>query len=360
MQTFLQAAAGVIIGLSILILVLLWWLKRKLSRWAGTLGAAITGGMQAAATMPRFRLHLKPYDLNLQTGHAEQLATRIAALRSMGFTDVGRFMHEEGGLVLHGLVHETQHVFAVLYDVFGKGVLLDLASNTEDGRHFVCTNTPDNHLDKPDWNHTTRLPDAAAPELLDRLLVERPTGNLVPARLDNWQQVLESTYNREMDWRVARGGYTDEEIARLRAPMDAMSDNIELSDDMVRQMTQGALASSLENELREAYLQNCGLSAAAWERIEHRLRIVHPLTDAQTLTWMLVQLDQRQGSRDQGPFEELKARVAEALRIDSPMAVFERFYPLQPDGAQVEKLASLTTPAMADVYVMPDDPDDAA
>jgi hypothetical protein len=91
---------------------------------------------------------------------------------------------------------------------------VDLVSYYEDGSSITYTTSPDTMMDRPEKKPIHHLDGFGADELLRTFLRERPHKPLRPVSPQQFQENFERAYAEDMDWRIARGGPTEDEIRR--------------------------------------------------------------------------------------------------------------------------------------------------
>ena len=367
MKIVLLTALGVLLGLFLFLVAAYILIKWKLKKLFGGLGEAFKSYAAGMSSMPQYRLKLTDAT-DTPLHHPESMAELTNELSGIGFVEAGTYSADEDSPVLiRGMVLEAESIIAAMYDMPDQGPFLDLVRDTESGTHFMATSTPTNSLDKPPWTRSEVCPGAGAAELHDALKRMELDGPLREVSTASFKETFEQAYAREMDWRVDRGGYTDEEVSRMTDAAVATTEEgqDEITDttlSMIRIALEGTLRSGLEAALHEAFLEQTDLSASEWERVEDRVEIVHKLSDANALTGLLVQLDNSPKIEDEDEaeaeqdnrYEVLKSRVEEELKFHEPIEVFARLAPEQPNYVQLKKLAHLESPSACDIYVMPE------
>ena len=128
-------------------------------------------------------------------------------------------------------------------------------------------------LDVPEFKTVKSLPKLTAADLLRQFLAERPQKARMPATAVGFPALFESFWAREFDWRIARGGLTDEEIRRV-----ATQDGTSISEGDVRMIKlewRQSINAHFYLELQQNFLASGRYSAGEWERVRDRIHFVH-------------------------------------------------------------------------------------
>jgi hypothetical protein len=169
-------------------------------------------GRQAMAEQPD-QIHLTS-----EPGHAwadgAAVEALAAPLASLGFQEAGVYgIQEMAGVVVRFLVQPGECVIACIYEHPQVGTWIDLAARYVDGRSITCTTARATGLDPKPGAQTIRAPGASSEELYQRLLRERPAGDLEEVTLANVVDRFQDAYARETAWRKNKG-ISVEEVAR--------------------------------------------------------------------------------------------------------------------------------------------------
>ncbi len=368
MKLFLLIVGGVVVGLFLFLVLAFQLIKWKLKRAFGDLGQAFEQFAKGMASMPTLRLKLEPAGETPANNPAEIAETRELLLAA-GFRDAGRFLPNGNASIIMDLFYQDgEHLLAVAYDISDSPCRLDIAARFEDGRSHFFSNVKHDGLDKPEWCRYDRQPDASNADLIDAALDGMPDGGRVAYTPDQLPSEIEQSYEREMVWRVRRGGYTDDEIRRSveASGNEATEQNMEMSKGML----QGALKNAIEVELREAFLKTTSLSAARWEAVEDRLAILHPMTDAEALAEHLgdlyppvddeTEIDEDGEDEDDRRYEQNKATAEKLLQTHTPAETFTKLAEGTPRFSELEHLGQVLEPVPADFFALPPyaDPDE--
>ena len=216
LKTFLAVVGALAILFILAVVAMVVWLRWKVGRMArqivGTMENA-NGAAAKASSVPPFRISLWPFSTSEwdEPGEVEEIA---APLREAQFTEVGTFLVRPGSLRLAAFCHPRERAFAVVYEHPQAGRWVDLVSYYEDGSSITYTTSPDTMMDRPEKKPIHHLDGFGADELLRTFLRERPHKPLRPVSPQQFQENFERAYAEDMDWRIARGGPTEDEIRR--------------------------------------------------------------------------------------------------------------------------------------------------
>lgn len=339
MGLFLQIVGGIVVGVFalILLLVLAWkLLKYRLLRHLQSTAADLR------YTYVPTRLHLRAAK-GVEWQHAEQVESLGRTLVDLGFADAGSFRVEElDYLRMRGFAHESQNVYAAVYEHDKAGVWYDLVSVYEDGSGLTHTNAPEGeHLDSRPGQTKVFDRTSSLTDLVRRHLAERRPGGLRPARVSEFATMLQQAYADTIDWRNARGGATEEELRRMAAAQGKELSAEELQQLREKQLNQAI--SGLDEALAETFLRTTTMTAAEWEEREGRLIYVYDLLPP-------AQVAERFYSATE-PEEE--AALPPDLAGLPARAAFARLNDRLPAERRMELAGQVSRPVEADVYVGP-------
>ena len=349
---FLGAFLGGAIAL-VLLLVILWfgfkfWLRSKVAGFAEQF-EALAAGMNS---VPPFRLRLSPgTDEGWDNDQARPL---YAPLLERGFVDAGSFHIDEDppyAFGLRALVHEQLGISAAVFHHDQAGYWLELVSRFNDGTSLTYSTVPDPMVNVPDYKQQKHFPDLEPQALLDQFLAAR-TKQPEPVSADRFGQALCDAYAREMDWRIERGGVTEEEIRRQAAKSGTTDPKqIQLSIDNVREQWRVAINEFFDEQLRTNFVQSAKMEPAKWEQVRDRLLFVHDRLFGNELYSRIENLLYAINCDDLCEDESLTDALSEACNGSSAKASLAKVTQLlTKHHVQVKKLGTLKKPIEADVY----------
>jgi hypothetical protein len=199
---------GAVVVLGVVALVALLVLRP----WLLRLAAGSSAGKEALELAPA-RIHLERLDRPKWAG--PRIAELDRWLEATGFERIGAFaIVEIPGEQLLAAVDPHGTAYAIAHETSDGNVWLDVSADLADGRTLTYSNNPRiAQIEAPAYANKVRL-GGAGPELVyQRFLAERPQNGLAPAIADKFAEWLERAHARELDWRNARGGPNEEEIA---------------------------------------------------------------------------------------------------------------------------------------------------
>jgi hypothetical protein len=106
-------------------------------------------------------------------------------------------------------------------------VFVDMVSMIDDDASLTVTTAPKGgNLDQRPGHRKIYAASLPIPKMLERLLAERPQGNHRVLDDSNFKHIFERQYEREMAWRLGRGGVTMDEVRREAAAMGIDSSKV--------------------------------------------------------------------------------------------------------------------------------------
>ena len=137
-------------------------------------------------------------------------------LDAQGFEEIGTFrIPEIAGLVLTAYTQPYQSVSAVVYNHPLAGCFVDVFSENERGQSLTVSSAPaGEELDHPPGHNKVIDKTMMVVEMYDFLLTRRPSGPHKRIDETNFVEEFQAAYAKDMDWRMSRGGVTDEEVRR--------------------------------------------------------------------------------------------------------------------------------------------------
>ena len=352
METFLQILGIIFLAFLCVIGLAVLWLVWKVWGWWRQF-QVLTKSMRAlaAGAVPPFRVKLEKVDRPTWADR-DQIEFLAGPLRKAGFVDLGIFDVTPSLFRLLALASTKDNIYAAVYQHPESGVHLDLVTAYQDGT--FCTYSTSKQaglLDQPQFKTTKSLPEFRAADLLKRFLAERPQKAMLPATAEAFPELFESFWAREFDWRIARGGVTDEEIQRV-----AGKDGGSISEENVRLIKlewRQSINAHYYVELQQNFLATSLVTASQWEQMRDRVHFVHD-----NLEWAEVVEMCGLGTDDCAADDKHSAELSpEADRLAAafpPRVAFGRINELLKAERRFEKLGELAKPITADVYLSPE------
>jgi hypothetical protein len=362
MQTFLIVVAAMFIGGLLSLVVLYFAIKFLIKYFLKKLVSAIE--KFAGAGVPPFRITLEKTD-DIEWKKPKAVNGIATALEGAGYHAIGDYRIDEMPFVhVKALLNSKTNTYAVITEVLDK-LLVDVACDYTDGNHVTVSNAPESGLDRPDFSRLIRVQadlekDPAAVVTLHERLIEEQRGRpIVMASAAAFPIVYAKAHAKEMDWRIARGGLTPEEVRRSCEVTGTEIPNDE-AVEVVCQQWRNAISEFCDEQLRERFLKYVTkMSAAEWEDVRDRLYFVHEHSDRESVIEALAdQLEDGNGDDDDELSEDGEAATYARIRpLFAGVPVREAFVTAQdllPAKHRYRRVASIKTPYAADVYVEPE------
>ena len=345
--------------------VVRFWLRRKFGSIMEQLQQM--GGALGAPTVPPFRMTLAPDD-DLNWMDEAALERDTEALVAAGFERDGDYLGEESPVSVRTFLHKDHGILAAIQSLYGMKQWTDLVTLYADGSACTFCNLADHGMARPPWRTAKFLPDVTVDELLEQHLAERPAGKPIrTVARDDLARIYSECYAREMDWRIERGGVTEEEIHATLATSGQTAE-----PDTVRVIQDGwklGISNFLDEQAQEQLLKEDRLSAREWEESRDRVLVIHDRTPASVLYEGLGGEDEEEddgndaatelidssydGDADDSPRLRMLVR---RLKTENPRDVFAELNKQRPAAARAKLLSSLPVLMVtADVYVEAED-----
>jgi hypothetical protein len=366
MQTFLTIVLGMFVG-GILFLVVMWFGIKLLIRYFVKKLAKIFEQLGAGQGVPPFRVTLQKTN-DLEWKNSKAIDGISQALEGVGYQPAGDFrFNEVFGAQMRAMVNTKVNAYAAITQV-NDILFVDIVSFFADDDHVTVSNSAETGLDRPEWSRMHRLKidlqaePAAVVQLHERLVEEQGRRATVPATVAEFPKVFVRAYAREMDWRIARGGVTADEVRRSCE----CSGTEPPSDEAVAMVIQSwriAISNFIDEQLRERFLKYVTkMSAAEWEDVRDRLYFVHEHSDRECVMATLagsVEMDEDEddeADNEDGMDErigDLNNRLRPLFAGSTVRDAFMKAQVLLPEEHRYRRVASIKTPYGADVYVEP-------
>lgn len=357
MATFLQMVGAVFLGLILVLIVAYLWLRWKIrsftSEWSSRIEAFAKNFNPAGIGLmyvPPMTIGLSPADES-QATHPQELELATLEVQNLGFRRGKLYEMGEIGGVCQALFHPERKVDAVVCDHPLLNVWVEFGAHFADGTSLSFSNcNQTSGLDHPPGVDNRFFPGEQIAALWERFRHELPDKPLADVTADGFQQRFEDSYRREMEWRISRGGVTEEEIRRC-----VEMGGGEFSDehcDMVQRAWRMRIAQHIDDQLREAFLAASSMSLTEYESTRDRLVFVHEHTSSEQLALYLKDADEDSGEEDDGDDSfDRQTRLQQRCQTSSPRSVFRELMDAGELRGSYKFLTEMTTPYAADVYV---------
>lgn len=311
----------------------MWILKRKL----GDLARGLAGAMP-----PPLRINLRPLKEEPEWVKTEAARSLESELLSLGFKRAGDFEVEEMvDVSIRAYAGPDQASAAYLFSHPAKPrPVLDLIRLFKDGTSLCTSNGDDERLEQCPEHPNLKLPGASAKALWDELESHSTRQQALPLPAHTLADTYQKGYAKIMDWRVEKGGVSEAEL--LAQAGDSDEETLAQARLQFRQQH----LSELEELLGLRFQEQSKLSIQRWEEIRDRLFFVHDRFTPEELHQIV--------HEDQIYWLESPVRKPEQGGRDG----FKQMLELLGAEVGVEHLETLGGTIPADVYVMPEPPED--
>lgn len=155
-----------------------------------------------------------------------KIADLVASFQQRGFEAAGEYECPEiPSLIISGYVRPSEQMAGVIYDHPVQGIWVDMFVHYKDGESLTVSNSPVGHeLDHMLQQTKIYCKGSSFEELLSRMLAERKETGCIPITTAEFASRFEAQYQKEMKWRVDRGGPTYLEVRRVAEEMGVSTD----------------------------------------------------------------------------------------------------------------------------------------
>lgn len=359
MDAFLYGLAGAIVGVLLLIVggyfLIKFILRRLVKKFIDALGQ---GGV------PPFRIHLSETD-DLEWKDSKLVEALTEQLESVGYETVGDYeIDEMFNVQIRGLANPAHNFYAVIYEYEQLGVVVDIACDLVDLTHVTSTTAKETGLNNPetkrDFRHELDLQKepSLVLQLHERLVEETRGHSVVSAPADQFVARITDAYAREMDWRAERGGISVEEVKR----MAELGGQEEPDDEAIQQVQfqwRLAISQFMDEKIRERFLRHVTkMSASEWEDVRDRLYIVHEQSFRESVVEQVKWCEANVDEDDDAELEEIEERLKKHFEYKPIREAFAEAQTNLAESRRYRRLARITGPWPADVYLMPEEEDE--
>ena len=286
MELFLKIVGGVFLGMVLFVALAYFLIRWKIRSWMKSLGDMIADGMVGG--IPPFRIKLTkrsslgdPEDEWVQDEHLKQFDDFTKQFESLGFSKLEDYVMEEIATPLRVLLDSDQSTVGVVYSHPVIGVWCDVGRRYEDKTSWTFSTAKYHGMDIPPYTTQKFCPDESIEQIVGRFREEAPATGMVTITKDEFPAVFEKAYAREMDWRISRGGATEEEIRRI-----ADMNGDECTDDNIRQIQlqwRTGIHHFLSERALKRYRKEADLNSFEWDHMQSFGVVVHEHMQAEQL-----------------------------------------------------------------------------
>jgi hypothetical protein len=374
METFFKVVGAIVVGavclFGLLIVIGYFYLRRKMSSLENSFGGLKDAAEAMSETVPPFRIKLEPANhREWIDGGFEEI---YEELDSRGGVRIGRFATSPPTVLLEAWHLPDHNLFVVIYEHPVAGLWFEAGFEFEDGTLFAYSTGPNHHMGNPPWTIFEFRTAAPTAELLDAVIADRPDKPAVATSAESFPGRFEEAWARDMDWRIERGGPSEEEI---RTTLESELAEESSSDDereramskvneltmveQIRSMWRDSINEFFETQLRESWIVSSGVSALDWDRVRDRVIFIHDGLTSDDLAEHLEQYlyanltTAEEIEYENDEYERISEEVTEQLATQSARSVFSESVANQTSPKRHEKLGEVTHPVEADVWLAP-------
>ncbi|MEL6104990.1 MAG: hypothetical protein AAFU85_03085 [Planctomycetota bacterium] len=226
MMFFLQLVGAMLLALIILVIAVYLYVRYKIRKFIKDIAE---GFGELSATVPPFRIKLTSREqaedeLRDAMGDDDEeeeffmdedsVEKHSKSFVGLGFRPISDF-NTDTVLNLRVLVHDQNSTFAVIYDHYSAGVWCDLYRGYRDGASWTYSSAKDPGMDIMP-GHTQRFfPDVEVEEIAKQFWAQAPSDGIEIVADAEFARYFEKKYAEGMNWKIQRGGPTEEEIRRV-------------------------------------------------------------------------------------------------------------------------------------------------
>jgi hypothetical protein len=276
--------------------------------------------------------------------HGDEFDEQNSQFESSGFTVLGDYEVEGLPLRVRGFQHQDHQLYGVIYDHATAGVWCDVVRRYADETSWTVSSGKEPGMDSPPWHTPRFMPGQPVGELLATLLNSSPTSGIQSAGADKFVQRFEAAYKKEMNWRIERGGATEQEIRRVCElnGQDCTAEQIE----QIQGLWKTAIGEFLSAQVLRGWRKDSGMPAREFDRIADRLVVIHNrLTPEQVLEAFLSDYEADDSDDDQ-MHETVKAWCS----AESTISAFRRLIKEKGTETHWTLICELQKPLAAEIW----------
>jgi len=195
-------------------------------------GAAIVAGyfgfrlLRNLMSRPIIEINLSPID-NPKWTDMKNVTSLIHSFQQKGFESAGDYeCMEISSLIISGFVHPAEEMTGVIYDHPIYGIWVDIIVQYNDGGSLTVSNAPAGH-ELVHMPQQTKLycKGSSVNELFEKVLAERKKSGRITITKGTFVSNFVAQYQKEMKWRMDRGGPSYLEVYRVAENMGISTDS---------------------------------------------------------------------------------------------------------------------------------------
>lgn len=350
MMFFLKIVAAFVVAILLLLILVVFLIRWKFRRFL----KRIVDECSAGGTVPPFRVKLIPVDdESIGWNRSEEVTSLTDEFRKLNFTPIGDFDAEDLPLRIRAFQHQEHQAYGVIYEHAAAGCWCDVVRRYTDDTGWTVSSGKEHGMDSAPWHHPLFLPGKPLAELHEKLLELSPSKGLQRAGADVFVQRFESAYAREMNWRIERGGPTEEEIRRIAS----LNGTEPTPEDVERIQTQWrtAIADFLSELALKVWRKDSGISRQNFDAMSHRLVVIHRKLQPHQLEAILACNDEDDDEDNAETAGSQGEKIRELCRNSSPVAVFHDFISRQDASTgSWSKVGEVHRPLKAEIWERPE------
>lgn len=356
---YLLIALSVFAGLGLFLIVGYLFIKLKfkgmMKELANGFGALGMGGV------PPFKLKLEEAkQVNWFNKEFHSLSDQLSQL---SYEQLGDYRIEADmfDMNIRAFYEPSKSFFAVIYDSPSLPLSVDLVAGLENDEGFTFTSNKETGMTSPSFSHKKYfgLDLKTQPDLIADLhngfieaLESEPT---IAWSKENFVEIFEKAYKREMDWQIERGGPTVEEIVRISEISGQGKPNKD-QIEMVQEIWKDAISDEIEERCSDVFIDTLDWTAEEKKWRRERLFFLHVASNVESIIgdFLSFAITEEMEDQDEDVYEKTESNWEKLCRGLSPKEAFEKLLPFLPDGKSPQFLGAMESPYTCDVYLMPE------
>lgn len=341
MGTILTILGIVVLALLAIILVLVLFFVLRIRRFMAKVPGALQAmhGFAAAFQPQPARLHLDRQKEAAWTS-APHAQAAIAGLGRLGYQPAGIWTTEQiPGATFAGFVHPATQVRALVGEMLGAGVWIDLVARFPGGGTLTVSNSPvaGTLIRRPGHDKVSE-PGLDAEGLQLRLERELAGRALAPLDAAGYATEIERFYADEIEVLALREP-TPEEVESIARRSGIATDPAGMARAL--DLERGKRKALLSAVVKERWRESDPVAQAGWEAMEDRVVAVHERLDA-------------------GEVRQLLQPIAATLPLIEPtdegaLAYFRTLNLALPAERRCRRLGAIAAPLAAELWLAPED-----
>jgi len=180
---------------------------------------------------PILDINLSPLE-NPRWSDIHKIKDLVDSFLRNGFEAAGNYnIWEVPSLIISGFVRPSEQTTGVIYDHPTSGIWVDFYVQYTDGGSLTVSNAATGHeLDHMPQQEKIYCRGSSVDELLKKLLAESKKAERIAITKEEFPSHFEDNYQKEMKWRIDRGGPTSLEVMRVANAMGESLDSERLQN----------------------------------------------------------------------------------------------------------------------------------